>query len=156
MFPYYLAGKLKKSGIINLEQLQQIGPFKVFQWLKYTYKSLGYQALFDLYTLSTPEAHFPSAKKQVELIQLYRETLPSYPSLPQEVLDYFLGKAILEGDKARTLNEVPIGSVITYSQDKMAKEPCDFAIIGAGHNLTRNNNNICAHAEMNAIQPKFR
>lgn len=152
LFPYYLSEKLQAIGISSLEQLQRIGPLKVFGWLKYNHKSLGYQALFNLYTLCTPESQFLSAEKQLELIQLYCKALPSYPPLPQETLDYFLGKAIIEGNNSLPLNEVPIGAVITYSKDKTAKNPCDFEIIGSGHNLTLKNNDICAHAEINAIQ----
>lgn len=152
MFPYYLTEKLKAIGVTDFKQLQRIGHLKVFAWLKYTHKSLGYRALFDLYTLATPESQFPSAEKQIELMQLYREALPSYPSPPQETLDYFLGKAVLEGDKALALNEVPIGAVITYSKNMAAINPLDFEIIGSGHNLTIKNNDICAHAEINAIQ----
>ena len=152
MFPYYLTKKLQDLGISSLYQLRSLDPIQVFQWLKYKHKSLAYQALFDLYTLSQQNPVFPSPEKQVELIKLYSKALPSYPRLPTKTLDYFLGRALEEGDKAISLDEVPIGAVIVYSGDKMAKDPSHFEIIGSGHNLTITKNDICAHAEIIAIQ----
>ena len=50
-------------------------------------------------------------------------------------------KALFEAEKALDKNEVPIGAVIVVNQK----------IIGRGHNLIENLNDVTAHAEMQAI-----
>jgi tRNA(adenine34) deaminase len=54
---------------------------------------------------------------------------------------YFMKKALFEAEKALDKNEVPIGAVIVVNQK----------IIGRGHNLIENLNDVTAHAEMQAI-----
>lgn len=50
--------------------------------------------------------------------------------------------AIAEAEKARTINEVPIGAVVVL----------DGEVIGAAHNLRETKQNAVAHAELLAIQ----
>jgi tRNA(adenine34) deaminase len=54
---------------------------------------------------------------------------------------YFMKKALFEAEKALDKNEVPIGAVSVVNQK----------IIGRGHNLIENLNDVTAHAEMQAI-----
>lgn len=62
--------------------------------------------------------------------------------LTQEEKEFFMREAIQEAEKARALNEVPIGAVVVL----------DGEIIGRGHNLRETTQNATAHAEMFAIQ----
>lgn len=55
--------------------------------------------------------------------------------------EYFMQLAVKEAQKAFDLGEVPIGAVVV-SNNK---------IIGKGHNLTEQLNDVTAHAEMQAI-----
>lgn len=55
--------------------------------------------------------------------------------------EYFMQLAINEAQKAFDLGEVPIGAIVV-SNNK---------IIGKGHNLTEQLNDVTAHAEMQAI-----
>ncbi len=55
--------------------------------------------------------------------------------------EYYMREAFKEALKAQELNEVPIGAVIV----------CRNKIIGRGHNLTEQLNDVTAHAEMQAI-----
>lgn len=50
--------------------------------------------------------------------------------------------AIAEAEKARTINEVPIGAIVVL----------DGQVIGAAHNLRETKQNAVAHAELLAIQ----
>ena len=54
---------------------------------------------------------------------------------------YFMKQALLEAEKSIEKNEVPVGAVIVVNQK----------IIGRGHNLIENLNDVTAHAEMQAI-----
>ena len=55
--------------------------------------------------------------------------------------DFFMAEALKEAHKALSLEEVPIGAVIVHSGK----------IIGRGHNLTEQLNDVTAHAEMQAF-----
>lgn len=55
--------------------------------------------------------------------------------------DFFMGEALKEAQKALELDEVPIGAVIVHG----AK------VIGRGHNLTEQLNDVTAHAEIQAF-----
>ncbi len=55
--------------------------------------------------------------------------------------EYFMRQALLEAEKARQKDEVPIGCVIV----------CQGRIIARAHNLTETLNDVTAHAEMQAI-----
>ncbi|MCF8429357.1 MAG: nucleoside deaminase [Bacteroidia bacterium] len=55
--------------------------------------------------------------------------------------DYFMKQALIEAKKAFDLGEVPVGCVVV----------CNNQIIGKGHNLTEQLNDVTAHAEMQAI-----
>lgn len=55
--------------------------------------------------------------------------------------DFFMGEALKEAQKALELNEVPIGAVIVHGTK----------IIGRGHNLTEQLNDVTAHAEVQAF-----
>lgn len=55
--------------------------------------------------------------------------------------DFFMAEALKEAHKALALDEVPIGAVIVHSGK----------IIGRGHNLTEQLNDVTAHAEMQAF-----
>ncbi|MBL6658123.1 MAG: nucleoside deaminase [Flavobacteriales bacterium] len=52
--------------------------------------------------------------------------------------DYFMKKALEEAQKARDLDEVPVGAVVV----------CDNQIIARAHNFTERLNDVTAHAEM--------
>ncbi|TAH41191.1 MAG: nucleoside deaminase [Bacteroidetes bacterium] len=53
----------------------------------------------------------------------------------------FMREAIKEAERALALNEVPVGAVVV----------CQGRIIGRGHNLTQQLNDVTAHAEMQAF-----
>lgn len=55
--------------------------------------------------------------------------------------DFFMNEALKEAKKALALAEVPIGAVIVHNE----------RIIGRGHNLTEQLNDVTAHAEMQAF-----
>lgn len=55
--------------------------------------------------------------------------------------EYFMKEAFKEAQKALELDEVPIGAVIVHNG----------RIIGRGHNLTEQLNDVTAHAEMQAF-----
>lgn len=55
--------------------------------------------------------------------------------------DFFMDEALKEAQKALALDEVPIGAVIVHGG----------RIIGRGHNLTEQLNDVTAHAEMQAF-----
>lgn len=55
--------------------------------------------------------------------------------------DFFMAEALKEAQKALALDEVPIGAVIVHGG----------RIIGRGHNLTEQLNDVTAHAEMQAF-----
>lgn len=55
--------------------------------------------------------------------------------------DFFMAEALKEAQKAFRLNEIPIGAIIV----------CNGRIIGRGHNLTEQLNDVTAHAEMQAF-----
>jgi tRNA(adenine34) deaminase len=55
--------------------------------------------------------------------------------------DWFMKEAIKEAKKAFDLGEVPVGAVVVYENK----------IIGKGHNLTEQLQDVTAHAEMQAI-----
>ena len=55
--------------------------------------------------------------------------------------EYFMKEAIREAEKARDLDEIPIGAVIV----------CNDTIIAKAHNLTERLNDVTAHAEMQAF-----
>jgi tRNA(adenine34) deaminase len=54
---------------------------------------------------------------------------------------YYMRKALQEAENAYTLGEVPVGAIVVV-QDR---------IIGRGHNLTEQLQDVTAHAEMQAI-----
>ena len=55
--------------------------------------------------------------------------------------EYYMKEALKEARKALEMDEVPIGAVIVSN----------FKIIGRGHNLTEQLNDVTAHAEMQAF-----
>lgn len=55
--------------------------------------------------------------------------------------DFFMKEAIKEAEIAFQLDEIPVGAVIV----------CNGQIIGRGHNLTEQLNDVSAHAEMQAF-----
>ncbi len=55
--------------------------------------------------------------------------------------NFFMAEALKEAHKALALDEVPIGAVIVHGGK----------IIGRGHNLTEQLNDVTAHAEMQAF-----
>lgn len=55
--------------------------------------------------------------------------------------EFFMKEALKEAQKALELDEVPIGAVIVHNG----------RIIGRGHNLTEQLNDVTAHAEMQAF-----
>jgi tRNA(adenine34) deaminase len=152
LLPHYLIPKLQKLNITSLEELRDIPPIKLFQWLKYTHTSLSYQTLFTLYSLTALNSQFPDIITQTELIKAYNTAVPSYPPLPIETLNYFLQKAVIEGGRAQAVNEIPVGAIVVYSNNKLAQHFDEFTVIGSGYNLTLESQDICAHAEIRALQ----
>lgn len=59
----------------------------------------------------------------------------------QQKDEYYMKQALLEAQKALNKNEVPIGAIIVFEKQ----------IIARSHNLTKTLNDITAHAEMQAI-----
>jgi tRNA(adenine34) deaminase len=55
--------------------------------------------------------------------------------------EYFMKQAFKEAEKALEKDEVPVGAVVVLKNQ----------IIGKGHNLTQQLNDVTAHAEMQAI-----
>ena len=55
--------------------------------------------------------------------------------------EYFMKQALIEAQKAFDMGEVPVGCVVVSNNQ----------IIGKGHNLTEQLNDVTAHAEMQAI-----
>ncbi|RZK50688.1 MAG: nucleoside deaminase [Pedobacter sp.] len=55
--------------------------------------------------------------------------------------EHFMKLALIEAKKALDLDEIPIGAVIV----------CKGKVIGRGHNLTEQLNDVTAHAEMQAF-----
>ena len=55
--------------------------------------------------------------------------------------DYFMKKALAEAQKAKELDEVPVGAVVV----------CDNQIIARAHNFSERLNDVTAHAEMQAF-----
>ncbi len=55
--------------------------------------------------------------------------------------EFFMREALKEAQKAMELDEVPIGAIIVHGG----------RIIGRGHNLTEQLNDVTAHAEMQAF-----
>lgn len=55
--------------------------------------------------------------------------------------DYFMKEALKEAELALSKDEVPVGAVVVLNQQ----------IIGRGHNLTQQFNDVTAHAEIQAI-----
>lgn len=55
--------------------------------------------------------------------------------------EFFMREALKEAEKALELDEIPIGAVIVHNG----------RIIGRGHNLTEQLNDVTAHAEMQAF-----
>jgi tRNA(adenine34) deaminase len=55
--------------------------------------------------------------------------------------EYFMQLALKEAQKAYDLGEVPVGAIVVSNHK----------IIGKGHNLTEQLNDVTAHAEMQAI-----
>ena len=62
----------------------------------------------------------------------------AYPLFSDE---YFMNEALKEAEKALLKDEIPVGAVITY----------DTQIIARAHNLTETLNDVTAHAEMQAF-----
>lgn len=66
-------------------------------------------------------------------------TFTDEPSIAPD--EFFMTEAFKEAQKALELDEVPIGAVIVHNG----------RIIGRGHNLTEQLNDVTAHAEMQAF-----
>lgn len=60
---------------------------------------------------------------------------------PNAADEHFMRLALNEAKKAYGLNEIPIGAIVV----------CQGKIIGKGHNLTEQLNDVTAHAEMQAF-----
>ncbi|WP_288227850.1 tRNA adenosine(34) deaminase TadA [uncultured Enterococcus sp.] len=62
--------------------------------------------------------------------------------LTEEEKLFFMQEAIIEANKAKAVEEVPIGAVVVYRGE----------IIGRGHNLREHSQDATSHAEMFAIR----
>lgn len=154
MLPHYLVKKLSKLNINNLEELQQLDPMRVFQWLKYQHPGITNQVLFDLYSLC--KHHNLSANLSIttkeSILTQFKEYTPSYPPLPKQTISHYLNHALNNAKMALNHNEIPIGAVIVHDITPNAQNHEDFQIIGHGYNLTLTNKDILAHAEIIAIK----
>lgn len=154
MLPYYLKTKLIAIGINSLDKLVKYDYFKVFQWLKYKFPSLGYQALYDLCAInnSLPIGSL-SEEQQADIVKTYKQSLPSYPPLPNTTIINFLYQAQELAAIAHTNNEIPIGAVIVTNKGNSNNNGADenFVVIGKGYNSTLKQNSILCHAEIIAI-----
>lgn len=143
IIPFYLQHKLQSLKITNIEQINQLGYLQIFAQLRLIFPSLSYQALFDLYQLSCEvNTRNLSDELKTRLIHQYKSLPPQYPALAKEKISYYLAKAAQQAKLASASNEIPIGAVIVY----------DDNIIGAGYNQTQANQDILAHAEIQAIR----
>lgn len=61
------------------------------------------------------------------------------PTIPED--EFFMKEALKEAHLAFDLDEIPVGAVLV----------CKGRIIGKGHNLTQQLNDVTAHAEMQAF-----
>ena len=61
------------------------------------------------------------------------------PTIPED--EFFMKEALKEAHLALELDEIPVGAVLV----------CKGRIIGKGHNLTQQLNDVTAHAEMQAF-----
>nr|WP_294900024.1 nucleoside deaminase [uncultured Pedobacter sp.] len=61
------------------------------------------------------------------------------PTIPED--EFFMKEALKEARLAFDLDEIPVGAVLV----------CKGRIIGKGHNLTQQLNDVTAHAEMQAF-----
>jgi tRNA(adenine34) deaminase len=154
VIPHYLAKKLHALNINDLNSLKRHNPIQVFQWLRFNHKSTSYQTLYDLHSLITlSKLSLITNEAKVNLQQLYKNSLPSYPPLAQDTINYYLHEAHNEAIAANECYEVPIGAIITQDDTEAPyNESIIYNIIGRGHNKTLATNNICAHAEIMAIQ----
>lgn len=153
MLPQYLVKKLNALNINSLDELQQFDPIQVFQWLKYQHKSIANQVLFDLYSLhKSQNISKLSISTQTLLINQFKTSSPSYPPLPKETATHYLNHAVIAAKVALKHNEIPIGAIIVSDNIEHAHNVEDFSIIGRGYNMTLINKDICAHAEIIAIQ----
>ena len=62
-------------------------------------------------------------------------------------VEYYLGLALMEAEKAKRLNEVPIGAIVVNNSK---------TITGKGFNQTENKSDPIAHAEILAIKKATR
>ncbi|WP_410220948.1 nucleoside deaminase [Pedobacter sp.] len=60
---------------------------------------------------------------------------------PEAEDEHYMRMALNEAQKALSLDEIPIGAVVV----------CKGKVIGRGHNLTQQLNDVTAHAEMQAF-----
>lgn len=60
---------------------------------------------------------------------------------PNQEDEHYMRLALNEAKKAYELNEIPIGAIVV----------CQGKIVGKGHNLTEQLNDVTAHAEMQAF-----
>ena len=141
--PFYLAQKINAAHLATDWQMQKDGYLHAFAELRLLYPSLAYQALFDLYWLTTEvENKQLSFEQQQALIAEYKNLSPLHAAISQSQIELYLEQALEQAQLARNMNEVPIGAIIV----------CDNQVIGRGYNRTKVENNILAHAEIIAIQ----
>ena len=141
--PFYLQKKIDQASLAADWQMQKDGYLHAFAELRLLYPSLAYQALFDLYWLTTDvENKQLSFEQQQALIAEYKNLSPLHAAISQSQIELYLEQALEQAQLARNMNEVPIGAIIV----------CDNQVIGRGYNRTKIENNILAHAELIAIQ----
>jgi tRNA(Arg) A34 adenosine deaminase TadA len=140
-FPFYLAKRLANLGdqVSNLTANQAY--LELFSQLKQQEPSLGFQALFDLYSIICGLPQPLSAECKQQLIAQYRNLPPRHPNLSPDIINRYMASAVEEALKALAADEVPIGAVIVANDQ----------IIGRGYNQTKRQNNILAHAEIIAL-----
>ena len=139
--PFYLQQKLESLAISTPAQIKELGYLEVFARLKAIYPSLAMQGLFDLYIICQQQK-YPDQTIQAKLISQFKQLPKRYPPLEDNQLKIYLNEAEKEAQIALAAAEIPIGAVVVY-QDQ---------IIGRGFNQTRTQQDILAHAEIQALR----
>lgn len=140
---HYLQDKLSKFDINSIDDLKKAGYLKAYRWLCDTYQGISHNTLWDLYCL-TNDLPINSLNEQIRknILDEYKNMLPSYPPLKIDEITTFLGKAVDQAAFAIQCDEVPIGSVIVK----------DNFVISSAFNYTKTSCDITAHSEIVAIR----
>lgn len=138
---------LHQLGIHNQEQLRSFGVVKAFLSLKLLGLTITESVLWQLDLCSEYDDY---NQKNMHLSQTrkneLRQQIKSHPPIaifpPLTMMERWMQEALLEAEKAKEQNEVPVGAIIVHQN----------RIIARGHNQCIQHHDITAHAEINAIR----